>query len=64
MARIRKRVELNEENIKWYEETYPKGSLSWLCDLALQKFREAHTISPSDYMEIGIVELMREMEEE
>ncbi len=40
---IRKKVELDEDNARWFEETYPGGSYSWLFDLFLAKFRDLHT---------------------
>jgi len=40
---IRKKVELDEGNAQWFEETYPGGSYSWLFNLFLDKFRALHT---------------------
>jgi len=60
---VRKTVELNEDNVSWFYETYEgvggKPSLSWVLDLMLQKFKEAHTHTPAEYATVGAAELKR-----
>ena len=51
----------NEEDVQWFEEHYPKASLSWLCSVLLEKFRLVHTMTPSDYAEIAARELKDEL---
>lgn len=40
MPKIDKRVSLNEENVKWFYETFPNGSLSEMCNLLLSELRD------------------------
>lgn len=49
----KKCVDLGTEDIKWFEETYPQGSLSWILSMLLSEFRTATTQSPQDYAKIG-----------
>lgn len=62
-ATIRKSVELDENNVQWFHDTYSgitnKASLSWLLDLMLQKFRDAHEKTPEQLAEIGAAELKK-----
>ena len=62
-ATIRKTVELSEENVNWFQETYSgitnNASLSWVLDLMLTKFREAHDKTPEQLAEIGAAELRK-----
>ena len=62
MSVVRKTVELNEENVQWFYDTYSnanKASLSWVLDMLLAKFREAHTVTPEDLAAIGAQELKK-----
>lgn len=67
MPRIRKTVELDSDNVEWFQDTYAgvggQASLSWLMDLMLAKFREAHDKTPAQLAEIGAQELKRLLEE-
>lgn len=45
---IYKRVHLNYEDVEWFEENYSDRSFSWVLDMLLRKFREAHTLTPND----------------
>ena len=61
---IRKTVELDEDNVNWFNETYGgavtnKASLSWVLDLLLKKFREAHQVTPEQLAAIGAEELKK-----
>lgn len=62
-ATIRKTVELSEDNVTWFQETYSgitnNASLSWVLDLMLTKFREAHDKTPEQLAAIGAAELKR-----
>lgn len=60
-----KRIELSLKNYDWFQETYGVGglSLSWVLDGLLQKFREAHQVTPAELSKIGALELKRLMEE-
>lgn len=62
-ATIRKTVELDEDNVNWYYDTYAgitnNASLSWVLDLMLAKFREAHDKTPEQLAEIGASELKK-----
>lgn len=47
----------DESDLEWLRETYPDGSLSWLCSLFLKKFRAVHSLTPTDYIEIAAKQL-------
>lgn len=63
---VRKTVELSEDNVEWFFETYEaiggKPSLSWVLDLMLQEFRKQHTHTPEDLAKLGAAELKRMLE--
>jgi hypothetical protein len=63
---VRKTVELAEENVNWFYETYEsvggKPSLSWVLDLMLEEFKKAHTHTPTELAVIGAAELKRLLE--
>lgn len=64
---IRKTVELEKDNVEWFTETYSgvtnNASLSWVLNLMLAKFREAHEKTPDDYARIGAAELKKMLED-
>lgn len=41
-------VELNDEDLKWFRQTYPKGSLAGVMSMLFEKFRLAHITTPDD----------------
>lgn len=55
MARniARKRVELNQDTVDWFESTYPKGSLSATLSMLFDKFREVNTTTPAEYAKLA-----------
>lgn len=62
-ATVRKNVELTEDNVNWFYETYGEisnnASLSWVLDLMLTQFRAAHEHTPQEYAKIGAAELKK-----
>jgi hypothetical protein len=62
-ATVRKSVELAEENVNWFYETYGdisnNASLSWVLDLMLTEFRKAHDKTPQELAAIGAAELKK-----
>ncbi|HEX9430869.1 MAG TPA: hypothetical protein VF944_10875 [Candidatus Bathyarchaeia archaeon] len=64
---VRKHVDLSEDNVTWFYDTYGNSnnrpSLSWLLDLLLQKFRDAHEMTPEELAIMG-AEAMRKMMQE
>lgn len=46
---VRKRVDLNADSVKWFEERYPESSLPAVLSLLFEKYREVATLTPSDY---------------
>jgi hypothetical protein len=60
---VKTTIELEATNVQWFRETYPFGSMNGLLNLLLQKFREVHAITPSDYATIGAKELKKLLEE-
>lgn len=60
---IQKWVDLDKDDARWLESTYPGISYSALLTMLLKKFREVHISTPSDYAEAGAQELKRMLEE-
>lgn len=58
---IRKYIELNQDDVDWFEQQYPKGSLSAVVQMMLTKFREANTLTPADYAKIAADALTEEL---
>lgn len=58
---MRKTVELAEDNVNWFYDTYGEisnnASLSWVLDLMLEQFRKAHDKTPQEYAVIGAAAL-------
>lgn len=40
--KTRKNVELPPLDLIWFQEAYPKGSLSWILTMLLHEFRQIH----------------------
>jgi hypothetical protein len=58
---IRKGIELNKDDVDWFNEQYPKGSLSAVLSMLLTKFREVNTHTPSDYARIAAEALTEDL---
>lgn len=58
-----RQVKLDDEDVNWYNSTYPGGSLTWVLGLMLKEFRKAHSLTPADYAAIGAKELRKQLEE-
>jgi len=56
---IRKMVELDREDVAWFDSTYPRGNYSWVLTVLLKEFRKAHKHTPADYAALGAAELKR-----
>jgi hypothetical protein len=56
----KKCVDLVTVDVEWFENTYPRGSFSWILSMLLSEFRIAMEKSPQDYAKIG-AQAMREM---
>lgn len=67
VAKVRKQIELTEANVHRFYEMYSgvtnNASLSWVLDLMLEKFLEAHEHTPAELAAIGAVELKKLLEE-
>lgn len=63
MARdvIRKGIELNKDDVDWFNEQYPKGSLSATLSMLLEKFRAVNSYTPSDYADMAAKALTEEL---
>lgn len=64
MAVTKKIILNNDDDMKWYEETYPGNSYSWLFTMLLSKFREVceDGKSPADLARLGAEELKKEID--
>lgn len=64
MPVVKKKVELDEEDVSWFTDTYGSGaSLSWALGMLLGEFRKAHEKTPQELGAIGAAELKRMLEE-
>lgn len=60
---VRKRIELNQDTVDWFETHYPEGSLPATISMLFDKFREVNTMTPSQYAEAAARALSEEMTE-
>jgi len=58
---IRKKIELNKDDVDWFEEQYPKASLGGILSMLLTKFREHNTHTPNDYAAMAAQALSEEV---
>lgn len=47
--RSRLPVELDSDDVEWFRQQYPNGSLSGTLSMLLHSFREVNTFTPKDY---------------
>lgn len=65
MSTATKKVELSTRNLEWYYKNYgTNASISWILDLLLTRFREAQTLTPSDYADIAARQLDKDIKDE
>ncbi len=50
---VRKMVELNTEDVSWFNESYAGAHLSWVLTMLLSEFRKCHALAPIDYAAIA-----------
>ena len=50
---VRKRIELNEDTVDWFESQYPKGSLSATLSMLFDKFKEVNKATPAEYASLA-----------
>lgn len=63
MARsLHRSIEIDSELDKWYKTHYPEHSYSWLVNLLLEKFKDAHVNTPADLARLGAEALRKELE--
>lgn len=58
---MRKGIELNQDDVTWFEEQYPNGSLSGVIQMLFSRFREANEKTPHEYAEIAAKQLTEEL---
>ena len=64
MSIIKRVILNNDDDVKWFQETYPNGSYSWLFTMLLSKFREVTTEkgTPQDLAILGAESLKEEID--
>lgn len=62
--KIRKFIELDQEDVAWIETNYPRLYWSSLFSMMLKAFIKVHRIVPADLALIGAKELKRMVEGE
>lgn len=62
MARdvVKVRLDLNADDVRWFSETYPSGSLTGIMQLLLSKFREVNDITPAQYAKLAAESIQEE----
>lgn len=58
---IRKNVELNADNVEWFQRHYPQGSLAAMISMLFDKFVEANEKTPQEYAQIAAQELSEDL---
>lgn len=64
--KTRKTVEIDAEDMKWFNRAYPDASLSWLLGLLLSHFRAIHEdtgVTPAKVARDSAKEVMEEMDD-
>lgn len=59
----RKMIQLSNDNVEWFEQTYGGSTLSWVLDELLREFREASVHTPREYAEIAAKALHKKIED-
>lgn len=57
----RKNVELNTDNVEWFESHYPRGSMSTIISMLFDKFCETHQMTPKQYADLAVEELNEDL---
>ena len=61
MARQRKTIDVDKENLDRFEEIYPmSGAFTWFVNSCLEKFVERHTIAPDDEVYAAVIATLEE----
>lgn len=60
MSIVQKNVGLSEQNVEDFHKYYPRGNLSAILDMLLEKFNAQHRATPEEYAEIAAKELFEE----
>ena len=50
---VRRRIELNEDTVNWFETHYPHGSLSATLSMLFDKFKEVNKATPAEYASLA-----------
>jgi len=58
---VRKFIELNKDDLEWYEKTYPNGSLTWILSMLFHEFRTATEHTPNEYAKIATESLQEQL---
>jgi activator of HSP90 ATPase len=57
-------VTLDEEDVEWFNTSYPARSLSWVVNKLLKEFRSLHAVTPADLAKKAAGDVKRLIEEE
>lgn len=61
-SKIKKHIDLDKDDVDWYQTTFPKSSLSHLLTMLLKHYRGVVEAEPSTYAEIAIKHLQEDLE--
>ena len=54
LDRVTRRSTVLRSDAEWFDATYPAyGSWTWFVEAALTSFREQHTVTPQDMIDIA-----------
>jgi hypothetical protein len=57
---VRKRIELNQDTVDWFNNHYPEGSLSATISMLFDKFMEVNVTTPAEYASLAAAALNEE----
>jgi hypothetical protein len=63
MSQVRRNVELDADDVDWFQRTYPDTPLSVPLSALLKHFRKAHILTLDDYAKIGAAHLQKLMDD-
>ena len=58
----KKCIDIDNDNFEWYEQAYPKGSLTAIINLLLEHFRLCHKLTPEDLAKIAALDVINQQQ--
>ena len=61
---IKRCIDFDRSAVEWFDEQYPRGSLTGIMNLLLVKFREVSTMTAADYAKLAAESLREELRDD